>query len=88
MNEFNFSWWEEKVEKVPSKNWLYKTICFFLRRKLTYKELYVLYIEINNGNSVEESAKPIKKRCFEEILNVYSFNNNKIPKEMEYYVGE
>jgi hypothetical protein len=88
MNEFNLSWWEEKVEKVPSKNWLYKIICFFLRRKLTYKELYVFYIEINNGNSVEESAKPIKKRCFEEILNVYSFNNNKIPKEMEYYVGE
>lgn len=88
MKELDFSWWEEKVEKVPSKNWLYKLICFFLRRKMSYKELFVMYIEINKGNVADDSSKPIKKKCFEEILNVYRYNNNKIPKEIEFYVGK
>lgn len=88
MTNLTLDWWNEKVEKVPSKNWLYKLCCLFLAgRKFTYKELYIFYIEVNGGNKAEESAKVIKKRCLEQVLNVYYFNNNKIPEEMEIYVG-
>jgi hypothetical protein len=87
MSDLNLSWWEEKVEKVPSKNWLYKIVCFLLfKKRMTYKELYLFYLEINNGNQADEKVKPIKKRCLEEILNVYHFNNKQLPKEMEEYV--
>lgn len=87
MNSVDLSWWEEKVEKTPTKNWLYKIICFLLAgNKLSYRELYVILLEINNGNTTDESSKPIKQKCFERILDIYKFNNNKLPKEMEEYV--
>lgn len=81
-------WFNEEVKDVPKKKWVYKLLCFFARRKLTYKELYLIFIEINGGNKAEDSAKPIKQKCLNELLNVYRYNENKIPEEMKEYVGE
>lgn len=78
-------WLNQKIKTVPQKKWLYNTICFILRRKLTYKELYLIFLEINGGNKAEESVKPIKERCFSEILKIYKYNENKIPEEIKYY---
>lgn len=79
-------WFSETVKDVPKKKWLYKTICFFARRKLSYKELYLIFLEINGGNKAEESSKPIKEKCLNELVKVYQYNENKIPEEMKEYV--
>lgn len=81
-------WLDDIVIDVPQKKWLYKIICFLNHRKLTYKELYLIFLEINGGNKSEDSAKPIKEKCLKELLNVYRFNENKIPEEMLEYVRE
>jgi hypothetical protein len=87
MSNLEFKWWEEKVENVPTKKWIYKLICFFLMRKITYKELYVILLEINGGNKKDElNHDTLKLKCLNRIIEIYQFNNNKIPKEMEKYV--
>lgn len=89
MIDLTFNWWNEFVENVPTKKWLYKIITFLLAgRKLTYRELYIILLEINGGNKVDEKSKLVKKKCFERILEIYKFNKNKLPEEIEYYVGE
>ena len=71
------SWMEEKVEKLPSNNFLYKVICFFtFKKKLTYKELYAMLCSINRARLGDEDAK---KFALVRILATYKFNNNVFP---------
>jgi hypothetical protein len=87
MSDLKLEWFDEKVESVPVKKFLYKIICFLSgNRKLTYRELYVLLLEINGGNRLGDNQNTIKQKCIERIVEIYYFNNNKIPNDMEKYV--
>lgn len=70
-------WTNDKLEKVPYKNWLYKLFCYLtFRKRMTYKEMYLILYEINRETDGEEKAK---KRAFERITEFYEYNNGHRP---------
>ena len=82
-NDFNLEWLNEKINAIPHNNGLYKFVCFFLgKKKLSYKEMYLILYNINKNKLGEDSSK---ERCMKEIINLYKFNNNKIPNSIPLY---
>lgn len=81
-SHIDMSWMDRRVDSVPSNNWLYRLSCvFLLRKRLTYKELYLILVRLNEKRLGEEKSK---ERCFNEILKIYKHNNNnELPKEIK-----
>lgn len=77
MTDKRFEWMEETVEKIEKNNGFYRFLCFFLGRKMNYKELYMLLTAINKRKMGGEKAK---QWSFSRILKTYRFlNNNNLP---------
>ena len=73
----NLEWTNETLDKVPYKNWLYKVFCLFtFRKRMTYKEMYLVLSEINRKAIGEEKAK---KKAFQRIIEFYEYNNGNRP---------
>ena len=71
-NFSNLKWLDDKIIQLPKHNWLYKVACFILcKKKLSYKEMYLILQRLNNHLDENES----KKRAIAEIINIYNFNN-------------
>jgi fructosamine-3-kinase len=77
-------WFDEKIEYIDGDRFLYKIVCFFLggfKKRLTYKELYILLYQLNKHKLGEEKSK---KKSMQRILKIYShFHNNEIPNVEE-----
>jgi len=75
----NFKWMDEKIDSLPSANWLYKLCCFFLncrKKKLSYKEFYLILRKLNEKQlGLEESSR----FAFQRIIEIYKFQNGKMP---------
>ncbi len=73
-------WFDEKIEYIEGDKFLYKLVCFCLKgpkKRLSYKELYLLLYGINKRKLGEENAK---KKAMERILEIYkSHHNNNEP---------
>lgn len=70
-------WLDEKIEKLPKNNGIYKFMCMFLgKKRLSYKEMYLLVMNLNKNKLDEDEAK---KAALYEIVNLYKFNNNTYP---------
>ena len=81
MTEKNLEWMEESVEKIEKNNGFYKFLCFFLGRKMKYKELYMLLYAVNRKSMGEEKAK---QWAFLKALKTYKFlNDNKMPEGLK-----
>jgi hypothetical protein len=81
--EGDVNWMNERVESVPHANWLYKLCCFLLfkpKKKLTYFELFVLIYGINKKTLGDKKARQF---AMAQMLVVYKFHNNKLPKTMK-----
>lgn len=73
-----FDWMEESVERIEKNNGFYRFLCFFLRRKMKYKELYMLLTTVNRKSMGDDKAK---QWAFQKVLKTYKFlNNNKLPQ--------
>lgn len=73
-----FDWMEESVERIEKNNSFYRFLCFLLRRKMKYKELYMLLTAVNRKSMGDDKAK---QWAFQKVLKTYKFlNNNKLPK--------
>ena len=75
----NLDWMNEKVVKIKSHNFFYKFVCFFLfriRRKITYKDLFILFYGLHRKKLGEEKSK---KKALQTILKIYNENNGKYP---------
>ena len=83
MNDLNLKWLDEKVIKINGHNFFYRFVCFFLfrlRRKITYRDLFLLYYGIHRNKIGEDNAK---KKALQTILKIYKENNGKYPIENE-----
>lgn len=72
----NLSWLDKKVETIENHKLLYFFIRLFLfkiKRKLKYKELYLIFYGIERKKYGEEMAKKI---ALNRTLKVYMDNNN------------
>lgn len=75
--EQNLEWTNEKIEKVPHKNWLYRLFCLLtFRKRMSYKEMYLFLSELNRKTDGEEKAK---KTAFKRIIDFYEYNNGNRP---------
>lgn len=78
-SEYNLSWMEEKVERVPVKNNLYRFLCFIsfrMKRKFTFKELFLIIRKLNCKYGEHNSFNI----AMYKILNLYKYQNNKYPE--------
>lgn len=74
---------DERVEATPSNNWVYKFFCLMLfrrKKKLTYKELYLILLSLNDKRMDHDKCRTM---CLMQILKIYSFNNNRLPENVE-----
>ena len=73
-------WLNEKVVKTPYYNWIYQTVCFLMlrwKRKLTYKDLFLLLYGVNRNKMGDKEAKEF---ALYKIVEIYKSLNNKLPK--------
>ncbi len=75
-------WFEEKIETIKGDKFLYKFVCFFLggpKKRLSYKELYLLLFGLNKKRCGTEKAK---KLAMSRVLDIYAeLHNNEYPKD-------
>lgn len=82
MFDFEAGWLNEKLEKMPYNNWLYKVICFLMgkrKKKLTYKDMFLLLYGLNRKKYGDLEAKKIS---LYKIVEIYTVNNKKTPNGM------
>lgn len=68
------SWMDTYVEDVPNHKKWYKFICLIMRRKLTYKELYIILCHINKKKDTEYIET--QKNAMKQIMEIYNINSS------------
>jgi len=74
-----FLWADEPLKKLPKNNFMYFLFClltFRLRRKMTYKEMYLIIAEVNRKTLGKKAAD---KLAFQRIMDFYEYNNGHRP---------
>ena len=70
-------WTNEKVEKMPAGNWLYRIACFLLgKKRMTYQELYLISFGSKKKKLGEKKAKELSIFA---IIRIYEYNNGTLP---------
>lgn len=76
-------WMNEHVDRLPKYNWMYKLGCFIVgkaKKKMTYKEIYMI---IKNLNTSKDNEAVAKAYAFSQCLVIYKFLNNKLPEGIQ-----
>lgn len=77
----NIAWMDEKVERLPKTNGLYKLLCLILgRKKLSYSELYLLVAHLAKEKLGEKEAK---EQALNSVIELYKENNGHLPDGIE-----
>ena len=73
-------WMHETIPYLPSGNWIYRVVCFFVgkrKKKLSYQEMYLLLKELNKKKFSKDECK---QKSMEKIIEIYKyFHNNNVP---------
>lgn len=75
----NLEWTNEPLKKLPKNNFIYFLFClitFRPRKKMTYKEMYLVIAEVNRKTLGKERAN---KLAFQRIIDFYEYNNGYRP---------
>ena len=80
----NEEWLDESIIEIKGSETLYKIICFLMgrrKKKLTYKELFVLIYGLNRKKYGEKKSKEL---AMLRILQIYKdLHDNKLPNGEE-----
>ena len=77
--EPDFTWTDEPLKKLPKNNFMYFLFCLFTfrpKKKMTYKEMYLIISEVNRKTLGQENAN---KLAFQRIMDFYESNNGYRP---------
>lgn len=66
----NLSWMDEKIDRMEKSGRIYRLVCFFLHRKLSYKEFYMILVGLNRRKVGEKVAKKI---AFARVIEAYRY---------------
>lgn len=78
----DIAWTKDEIEKVSTKQWLYRVICFMLRKKrLTYQEMFLVLYGIFFKKFGEKKSKEL---AVERLIAIYEFNNGVLPEGIEH----
>ena len=76
--EKDVAWTTETVDKLPAGRWLYRLLCFFLRKKkLTYQDMFLIVFGLQKRKVGEKKAKEI---AIQSMIGLYEYNNEKLPE--------
>jgi len=81
--EPTFAWADEPLKKLPRNNFMYFLFCLFTfrpRKKMTYKEMYLIIAEVNRKTLGEEKAN---KLAFQRIIDFYEYNHGHLPESVK-----
>jgi hypothetical protein len=82
-NEFDIKWMDEKIEKLPSGNGLYKFFCLILfKRRMTYSNMYVFLYALHKSK-YKDNELDLKEKIIKELASIYYYNNKKLPYGFE-----
>ncbi len=76
----DLEWMLEKVPEIKGHSFFYKLVCFCTfrqRRKMNYKDLFVLFYGLHRRKLGERKAK---EKALNTILKIYKENNGKLPE--------
>ena len=79
MDKPAFLWAEEPLKRLPKNNFMYFLFClitFRPRKKMTYKEMYLIISEVNRKTLGQDKAN---KLAFQRIMDFYEYNNGYRP---------
>ena len=79
MMDKELEWANERLLRLPKNNFMYFLFCLFTfrpRKKLTYKEMYLIISEVNRKALGLEKAKQL---AFQRIIEFYEYNNGNRP---------
>lgn len=74
-----FVWADEPLKKLPRNNFMYFLFCLFTfrpRKKMTYKEMFLIISEVNRKALGKDKAD---KLAFQRIIDFYEYNNGYRP---------
>ena len=74
-----FVWADEPLKRLPRNNFMYFLFClltFRPRRKMTYKEMFLIISEVNRKALGKDKAD---KLAFQRIIDFYEYNNGYRP---------
>ncbi len=74
-----FEWTNEQLPKLPRNNFMYFLFCLVTlrpKRKMTYREMYLLIAEVNRKTLGEQRAKEL---AFQRIIDFYEYNHGYRP---------
>ena len=74
-----FVWADEPLKKLPRNNLMYFLFClltFRHRKKMTYKEMFLIISEVNRKTLGKDKAD---KLAFQRIIDFYEYNNGYRP---------
>ena len=77
--EPNLEWTNEQLKRLPKNNFMYFLFCLFtfrLRKRMTYKEMYLIISEVNRKILGQEKAN---KLAFQRIIDFYEYNHGYRP---------
>ena len=78
----DIAWTKDEIEKVPTKQWLYRVICFMLRKqRLTSQERSLLLYGLFFKKFGEKKSKEL---AVERLIAIYEFNNGVLPEGIEH----
>ena len=78
-SEEKWPWLDDEIVSMKKGGAIYRFFRFFLRRRLKYKELYLILVELYRSKLGPKAAKELS---LARVLAVYRENNGKFP-EME-----
>lgn len=81
--EPNFTWADESIKRLPRNNFMYFLMCLFTfrpRKKMTYKEMYLIMAEVNRKVLGKEMADNV---AFKRITEFYEHNHGHKPEGIE-----
>ena len=73
-------WLDEPIGNMESPSLYYKFARWFLRRELTYKDVYLITVGLLRRKKGEEQAREI---ALNNILKIYKKNKGRLPEGVE-----
>lgn len=74
------AWMNEDVEEIKSIPGVYKVACIILgKKKMTYKDLYLIAYGVNKNKLGEEKAK---REALNDVIKIYEENNGHLPENV------
>ena len=75
----SFIWADEQLKRLPKNNFMYFLFCLFTfrpRKKMTYKEMFLIISEVNRKTLGKKKADEL---AFQRIIDFYEYNNGYRP---------